>query len=149
MVEANENLEWETTDPGKLSYYIREAISVSCLLYKDDHENEKAKGFSNLKSKFIIKIKGNRVIAVLRNEIPPAIMSVRKLKSVYLPSIGTLTEIVGAIAKYIIEEEKEQITIPSFNLSGTELTKLRAYLKSKELEIEVNENELVISKNSN
>jgi len=147
MVEADENLEWETTDPGKLAYYIREGISASCWLYKNDHENEKAREFSNLKSKFIIKVKGNHVIAVLRNEIPLAVMSVKKLKSVYLPSITTLTEIVGAISKYIIEEEKEQITIPSSDLSEIEFNKLEAYLKSKELEIEVNENELVIAKN--
>ena len=148
MVEANENLEWETTDPSKLAYYIREGISASIIMYRDNPEDERFKGFSELKSKFILKIKSNHVIAALRSEIPLAVMSVKKLKSVYLPNITTLTEIVGAVAKYIIEERKEQITIPNSDLFEDELKKLEAYLKSKELKIEVNENELVISKST-
>lgn len=146
MVEANENLEWETTDPGKLSYYIREGISASSIAYNNDHENEKFREFSSLKAKFIIKVKGNHVIAALRNEMPSAIMSVKKLKSVYLPNITTLTEVVGAIAKYIVEDKKEQITVPSPDLNEVEFGKLEAYLKSKELKVEINGDGLVISK---
>ncbi len=149
MVSTDENLEWATTDPNKLAYYIREGIAASTIMYKNNPEDERLREFSELKSKFIIKIKENRVIALLRNEIPLAVLSVKKLKSVYLPNIGSLTEIVGAIAKYIIEENKEQITIPNHTLNETEFGKLEAYLKSKELKTEVNRNELVIAKNSN
>ncbi len=145
MVGADENLEWETTDPSKLAYYIREGISASCVLYGKQPEDERLREFSSLKSKFIIRIKGSHVIATLRNDIPAAIGSVKKLKSVYLPNISTLTEVVGAIAKYIVEEEKEQITIPNSSLNEDEFRKLEAYLKSKELKIEVDGNELVIS----
>ena len=146
MVDANENLEWETTDPNKLAYYIREGIYTSGMLYRNKPEDERLKEFSTLKSKFVIKIKGNHVIAALRNEIPLAVMSVKKMKSVYLPNISSLTEIVGAIANYIVAENKEQITIPNTNLNDGEFEKLQSYLKSKELEIEVNGNEFVISK---
>ena len=146
MVDANEDLEWETTDPNKLAYYIREGIYTASILYRNKLEDERLKEFSTLKSKFIIKIKGNRVIASLRSEVPLAVMSVKKMKSVYLPNIMSLTEIVGAVANYIITENKEQITIPNTNLSDGEFEKLQAYLKSKELEIGVNGNELVISR---
>jgi len=146
MVGANENLEWETTEPNKLAYYIREGISASCTLYGKQPEDERLKEFSGLKSKFIIKIKENHVIAALRNEIPLAVMSVKRLKVIHLPNVISLTEVVGAIAKYIIEEEKEQIKIPNSNLTETEFKSLRSYLEAKELEIEVDGNELVISK---
>ncbi|KKK94056.1 hypothetical protein LCGC14_2686690 [marine sediment metagenome] len=89
MVDANENLEWETTDPNKLAYYIREGIYTSGILYRNKPEDERLKEFSTLKSKFIIKIKGNRVIASLRSEVPLAVMSVKKMKSVYLPNISS------------------------------------------------------------
>ena len=145
MVNADESLEWETPNPDRLAYYIREGISASGVQYKVEPENDKLKEFSALRSKFIIKIKGNLVLAELRSETPFAVMGVKRLKSVYLPSVTTLTEIVGAVAKYIIEESKEQIRIPNSDLNEGEFKRLEAYLKSKELKIEVSENELVIS----
>ena len=147
MVHANESLEWETPNPDRLAYYIREGISASGVLYKSEPDSDKLKEFSALKSKFIIRIKGNFVQAELRSETPFAVMGVKKLKSVYLPNVTTLTEIVGAIAKYILEESKEQIRIPNSDLLDGEFNRLEAYLKSKELKMEVSENELVISKN--
>ena len=149
MVHANESLEWETPSPDRLAYYIREGISASGVLYKNEPDSNKLKEFSALKSKFIIRIKGNFVQAELRSETPFAVMGVKRLKSVYLPNVTTLTEIVGAIAKYIIEENKEQIRIPASDLLPGESYRLEAYLKSKGPKIEVNENELVISKSAN
>ena len=146
MVNANESLEWETPNPDRLAYYIREGISASSVLYKSEPENDKLKEFATLKSKFIIKIKGNFVLAELRSETPFAVMGVKRLKSVYLPNVTTLTEIVGAVAKYIIEESKEQIRIPNSDLLEDEFRKLETYLKSKELKIEVDGSELTISK---
>ena len=145
MVNAvDESLEWQTVDPNKLAYYIREGISAASFIYKNGTDDVRLKEFSLLKSKFIIKIKENRVIAVLRSEMPLAVMSVKKIKSVYLPNVTTLTQIVGAVAKYILEEEKEQITIPNANLTNEESVKLERYLSSKSLNVEIGENELVI-----
>jgi len=144
MVSANENLEWETTDPNRLAYYLREGISASGILHRNNND-ERLKNFSELKSKFIIRVKENKVIAQLRTEMPLAVMSVKKMKSVYLPNISTLTQVVGAVAKYMVEEEKEQITIPNSDLSEIEFVKLGVYLKNKELKMEINESEIVIS----
>jgi hypothetical protein len=149
MVNANESLEWETPNPDKLAYYIREGIFASGALYKREPESDRLKEFSDLKSKFIIKIKGSLVLAELRSETPLAVMGVKRLRSVYLPNVATLTEIVGAVAKCIIEESKEQIRIPNSDILEGEFRKLEAYLKSKKLEIEVSGNELVISKSVN
>ena len=147
MVEAtDESLEWQTVDPGKLSYYIREGIAAACFLYQNEPNNNRLLTFAKLKSKFIIKVKVGRVIAALRSEIPLPIMSVKKMKSIYLPNIVSLTQIIGAIAMYMVTEEKEQITIPNSSLSKDEFDKLLTYLKSKNIEVEVNENELVISR---
>ena len=148
MVGANENLEWETAEPSKLAYYIREGISASCTLYGKQPEDERLKEFSNLKSKFIIKIKENHVIASLRNEIPLAVMSVKKLRVIHLPNVISLTEVVGAIAKYILEEEKEQIKIPNSSLTETEFKSLVGYIEVKELRMKADGNELIISKES-
>ena len=149
MVDTDDNLEWETTDPDKLAYYIREGIHTSGVLYRKEPANERLRNFSMLKSKFVIKIKGNHVIAALRSEIPLAVLSVKKMKSVYLPNIMSLTEIVGAVANYIIEENKEQIPMPNTSLNDREFEQLQAYLESKELEIEVNGDEFVINKSPN
>ena len=146
MVNADESLEWETPSPDRLAYYIREGIFASKAMCRGESESDKLKAFASLKSKFVLKIKVGSVLAELRNEVPFAIMGVKRMKSVYLPNIATLTEIVGAIAKYIIEEEKEQITIPSPNLNEAEFSKLEAYLTAKKLEIKVDGSELVISK---
>ena len=146
MVEADESLEWETPSPDRLVYYIREGIFASGAICKGELESEKLRAFSLLKSKFILKIKSGSVIAELRNEAPFAIMGVRKMRSIYLPSITTLTEVVGAIAKYIVEENKEQVTIPNSSLSRVEFEQLEVYLSSKKLKIEVDGNEMVISK---
>lgn len=149
MVEANESLEWETPNPDRLAYYIREGIFASGAAYKVESGSDKLKDFAALKSKFVLKIKGGSVLAELRNELPLAIMGVKKIKSIYLPNIVTLTEVVGAIAKYIIEENKEQVTIPNSSLSRTEFEKLKAYLSAKKLKVEVDGNEMVITKNTN
>ena len=146
MVETDENLEWETADPSKLAYYIREGISVSGLVFSNEPDNDRLKDFSKLKAKFILKVKGNKVIASLRSEIPLAVYSVKRLKSVHLPNIINLVGIIGAIATYIVKENKEQITLPNASLNKDEFEKLEKYLVSKDLNIKVNGNEIVISK---
>ncbi len=144
MVEANENLEWETPNPDKLAYYIREAMSAAGALCKREPENNKLKEFYALKSKFIIRIKGSLVLAELRSESPFDVMHVKKLKAVYLPNVVTLTEIVGAVANYLVGDNKEQVRIPNSDLNEAEFNQLEAYLKSKDLTVEINENELII-----
>ena len=73
-------------------------------------------------------------------------MHVKKLKAVYLPNVVTLTEIVGAVANYLVGDNKEQVRIPNSDLNEAEFNQLEAYLKSKELKVRIDENELVIAR---
>ena len=44
MVSAEESLEWETPNPDRLAYYIREGISASSTLCKSKPRNRTLKG---------------------------------------------------------------------------------------------------------
>lgn len=144
MFNSDSALEWETPDPQKLAYYLREGIAAAGIVLKKDPTNEKMQNFVSLRGKYVIRIKGNKVIAEPRNALPIAVSQVKKLKAVYLPDITTLSEIVGAVAKYMVEENKEQITIPNFDLTEEELDQLSAYLEAKSFKVMITDDELVI-----
>ncbi len=149
MYNSDSALEWETPDPQKLAYYLREGISAAAAALAKDPTNEKMQQFVSIRAKYVIKIKGNKVVAELRNALPMAVAQVKKLKTVYLPDIGTLSEIIGAIAKYIVEENKEQIKIPNFDLTETELEQLGLYLDTKSLDYIITDDVLVIGEEGN
>ena len=145
MFNTDSALEWETPDPQKLAYYLREGIAAAAKVLSKDPTNEKMQNFVSLRAKFVIRIKGNKVIAEPRNALPIAVTQVKKLKSVYLPDITTISEIVGAVAKYIVEEGKEQLTIPNYDLTEDDIQKLGLYLRGKSLAVTITEkDELVI-----
>lgn len=144
MFNTDSILEWETPDPQRLAYYIREALSAAQKMLEKDPTNERMKNYVSLRAKFIIRIRGNKVIAEPRSALPMAVSQVKKLKSVYLPNITSLSEIVGAVAKYMIEEKKEQIKIPDFDLTEDELQQLSTYLETKSLTVHIIDDELVI-----
>lgn len=144
MFNTDSTLEWETPDPSRLAYYIREAMSAAQKMLEKDPNNERMRDYVSLRAKFIIRIKGNKVIAEPRGALPMAVSQVKKLKSIYLPDITSLSEIVGAVAKYMVEEKKEQIKVPNFDLTEEELKQLGLYLESKSLTVQIIEDELVI-----
>jgi hypothetical protein len=145
MFNSDSALEWETPDPQKLAYYLREGISAAAVVLTKDPTNEKMQNFVSLRGKYVIRIKGNKVVAELRNALPMAVAQVKKLRSVYLPDITTISEIVGAVAKYIVEEKKEQLTIPNYDLTEDDIQKLGLYLRGKSLTVTITEkDELVI-----
>lgn len=144
MLDSDSTLEWETPDPNKLAYYVREAISAAEKIWIDEPGNLKMQGYASLKAKFIIRIRGNKVIAEPRNALPMAVSQVKKLKTVYLPEITTLSEIVGAVARYIVGEGKEQLKIPNYDLTEDDIQKLALYLRGKSLTVNIIDNELVI-----
>ena len=144
MFNTDSTLEWETPDPNRLAYYIREALSAAAKVLSADPTNERMRNYVSLRAKFIIRIKENKVIAEPRNALPMAVSQVKKLKSIYLPDITSLSEIVGAVAKYMVEEKKEQIKVPNFDLTEEELQQLGLYLESKSLKVNIIDDELVI-----
>lgn len=144
MFNTDSALEWETPDPQKLAYYLREGIAAAAKILQKDPTNEKMQNFVSLRAKFVIRIKGNKVVAEPRNALPMAVTQVKKLKAVYLPDITTLSQIIGAVAKYMIEENKEQIKIPNYELTEIELEQLSQYLEAKSLVVNITDDELVI-----
>lgn len=148
MFESDSTLEWETPDPNKLTYYLRDAIAAAEKILAADPENVRMQNYVSLKGKFIIRIKGNKVVAEPRNALPMAVSQVKKLKSVYLPEISSLSEVVGAVAKYIVGENKEQLKIPNFDLTEDDIQKLGLYLKGKSLTVNIIDDELVIGEDN-
>lgn len=144
MFNTDSALEWETPDPQKLAYYLREGIAAAVTVLKKDPTNEKMLNFVSLRAKFVIRIKGNKVVAEPRNALPMAVSQVKKLKTVYLPDITDLSQIVGAVAKYMVEENKEQIRIPDYDLTEKELDQLGLYLDAKSLHYIIIDDVLVI-----
>lgn len=144
MFNSDSALEWETPDPQKLAYYLREGISAAAIVLGKDPTNEKMQNFVSIRGKYVIRIKGNKVVAELRNALPMAVAQVKKLKTVYLPDITDLSQIVGAVAKYIVEERKEELKIPNFDLTEDELDQLSLYLEAKLLQVRIIEDVLVI-----
>lgn len=144
MCSTEGTLEWETPDPNRLAYYIREAIAAAEKILEKDPTNTRMQEYVSLKSKFIIRIKNNKVMAQMRNALPMAVSQVKKIKTVYLPEITELSEIVGAVVKYILEEKKEQLKIPNHDLSIEEFEQLGFYLETKSLTANIIEDELVI-----
>lgn len=144
MYNSDSTLEWETPDPQKLAYYLREGISAAAAVLEKDPTNIKMQNFVSVRAKYVIRIKGNKVVAELRNALPMAVSQVKKLKTVYLPDITSLSEIIGAVAKYMLEEKKEEIKVPNFDLDEEELQQLGTYLGAKSLTVNIIEDELVI-----
>ena len=144
MFNTDSTLEWETPDPNRLAYYIREAIAAAQKILQKDPDNERMRNYVSLKAKFIIRIKENNVIAEPRGALPMAVSQVKKLKSVYLPDIKSLSEVVGAVAKYIVAEGKEQVKMPNFDLTEDDIQKLALYLRGKSLTVNIIDDELVI-----
>ena len=69
MFDSDAVLEWETPDPNKLTYYLRDAIAAAEKILRTDPENVRMLNYASLKGKFIIRIKGNKVIAAIGSQL--------------------------------------------------------------------------------
>ncbi len=134
MVTSETSLSWETSDPRRLAYYLREGIASAKAMYKKMPIKE-LEPITKLPSKFVIKITDKKVIASLRNEIPIAIASVENKESAFLPNVSTLTEIIGAISQYIFVDKKTQVVISNPDITEEEFDKLALYIQKKELSL--------------
>lgn len=151
MVESETSLSWETADPRRLAYYLREGIAsaehmIAGRAVLGEEETDLYRSIMELRLRFVIKIKDNKVIASLRNEIPIAIASVENRDSAFLPNISTLTEIIGAISQYIFEDKKTQVVISNPDITEEEFDKLALYTQKKELSLIKSDSEGLIIK---
>jgi len=111
MSEASTSLEWESEEPYKLAYYIREGIHVA---------NQREHPYGKLAGKFIIRSKKNKVIAQLRVLSPEYSELKRTLNKMVLPGLKKLLEVVGAS----IQHKAEEMYFPDAELDDEAIERL-------------------------
>ncbi len=82
---TNEAVEWQTPDPSKFAYKLREALTAN----KDEE----------LKARFIIKVLPGKVRATPRFASHATVLA-EKLSKIIVPEATDLFEIVGAVLKH-------------------------------------------------
>lgn len=95
MLESSTSLEWTVSDAYKVAYYIREGIAVA---------KAKKSDYAVLSGKYIIRARGNKLIAQLRIAEPSIIELKRTLNRIVINDVRTILEILGALIKHKAEE---------------------------------------------
>lgn len=101
MVASSERLEWPTTNPSKLSYWIRDGVNASRRYAVDSERRpvEPYASYARLGTKYIIKLDEGKVVAELRDVIPLPIEATGMGKMV-LNELATEFELVGAATQH-------------------------------------------------
>lgn len=87
LEQSNEAVEWQSSDPSKFAYKLREALHA----YNNDE----------LKAKFIIKVLPGKVRATPRFRNQTALEIAKdKLPKMVISDVSDLYEIVGAVIKH-------------------------------------------------
>lgn len=104
---SNEAIEWQSADPAKFAYKLREALHA----YRDDE----------LKAKFVIKVLPGKVRAVPRFKNETEIVK-EKLAKMVLSDIDNLYSIVGAVIQH--KTANRELYFPNADLDDEEIHKL-------------------------
>ena len=105
MLTSETNLVFEADDANKLAYQIRSGIKAA-QARKDSAEYSK---YAGLQAKYIIRIRGTKVIAELRDPTPiPLKQTLSRLV------IGKITDALGAIG-ILIEHKPEEVYFPNYD----------------------------------
>lgn len=104
MVAATTDLTWHHKNPHMLGYHLREAMTIA--------KRHKLEPYNTLKERFIIRNKGDKVVAEIRHfEALPALQAA--MSKVVLEDITSLVSIVGAA----IDNKAHELYFPSAILS--------------------------------
>lgn len=112
MLAAKDDIAWNSENSHMLGYYIREALTLA--------KRFDIAPYNELKDKFIIKDKGDRVVAELRLRIPVLRHATGKLT---LSELTSVQEIVGAC----IEHKSEEMYFPNASLSEDDVKTLHTW----------------------
>lgn len=125
LIDAQSDVEWEPTQVGsaRLAYLIREGIHAARHLGLSD--------FASLTEKFIIRDRGNHVVAEIRNKLPSEILS-RSLAKITLREVQGLGAVVGAA---ITHKGKKEWYFPDAALNRSEMEQLYAWTSKNEIHI--------------
>lgn len=111
MLLAKSDLTWPSTNAHMLGYHIREALTIA-----------KKKGiepYNELKDKFTIRNKGNRVVAELKH-VEAATALQAAMSNLTIEHLSSLMEIVGAA----INHKASEMFFPDADLAPDEVEKL-------------------------
>lgn len=134
MVEAKTNLSWPNHNPHMLAYRIREAMTLA--------EKVHYAPYHILKAKYIIRNKGSRVLAELR-EIDSVLETLQAAHTrVTLEQLSSLIEIIGGV----IHAKAEEMFFPDADLSAEETNRLYLWCKEKDYFLIVAERGITITK---
>jgi hypothetical protein len=107
LEQSNEAIEWQSVDPAKLAYKIREALHA----YKNDE----------LKAKFVIKVLPGKVRAIPRFRNTTEIVK-EKLAKMVLSDVSDLFEILGATIQH--KSTNRELYFPNAVLDDEDTKKL-------------------------
>jgi len=120
MLHATTDLTWPAENAHMLGYYIRQAMTIA--------EKQNIEPYYSLKGRFVIRNRGDRVTAELRDISPAAGLQVA-MSSVRLEDVTSLMEMIGAL---ITHHVAEQVHFPKSNLTKEEMISLYKWVKENE-----------------
>lgn len=132
MLKAKTSLTWPSANAHMLGYHIREALTLA--------KKTKFKPYDELKDKFIIRNKGNCVVADLRN-MEISIETV--MSKVTLEDLVSLLEIIGGA----INHRADEMFFPSADLEAEEVEKLFVWAEKNNYYLIVAETGVTLTRN--
>ena len=129
MVLATSDLTWPAENAHMLGYYIRQAMTIA--------KKQKLEPYHMLKDRFVIRNRGNKVTAELR-DISPASGLQSVMSQIRLEEVNSLMEIIGAL---ITHNTADQFHFPKANLTDEELTQLYKWSRENEKFMVVSDSE--------
>lgn len=132
MLNAKTNLVWPSRNAHMLGYQIREALTLA--------KKNKVEPYDALKDKFVIRNKGDHILAELRL-VEVSIEAV--LSKVTLEGLVSLMEIVGGA----INHRADEMYFPSADLEPEEIEKLFIWAQKNEYFLIAAETGVTLTKN--
>jgi len=111
LVAATTDIGWKAENTHMLGYYLREAMTIA--------KKYKIAPYEGLKDKWIIRDRGDKIVAELRSRTPLEAMRIAIAKIV-LGDIVSLNEIVGAC----INHKAEEMYFPDASITDEEAATL-------------------------
>lgn len=133
MVSATTSISWTTDNGHMLGYKLREAMLVA--------KNKKITPYDKLRDKFIIRNKGDKVMAELR--VYTAISLQESLSRVTIEDISVLPAIIGAA----ITHKANEMYFPDARLSYDDTEKLYLWASKNFYFLIISESGVTLTKN--
>ncbi len=114
LLEAKDDLTFQSIEPQKLAYHIHEALK-SAAIYPEFQE------YALLRDKYTIRIRNNKVVAELKSKLSIGISVIREqLGKMTIVDVNNVTSIVGAAVTHKVPE----MLFPDAHLSDISLSEL-------------------------